>query len=43
MIVCWEDVDQIAQVESRKERSEKVLMRRHHRVTPYGMVQAKVS
>ena len=43
VIVRWDTVVQTAQVESREERSNKVCMRRSHRVTPEGMTQVKVS
>ena len=43
MIVRREAVVQTAQGESMKKKSEKVCLRRRHRVTPEGMMQVKVS
>ena len=43
VIVCREAVVSTAQVEGRKERSEKLSMRRRHRIITFGMPQLKFS
>ena len=43
VIVCWEIVVQTTQREGRKEKSEKVGIRKCHHATPLGIVQVKLS